>query len=112
MILYAIKYKPGDKVRVRFFEDLQTKYSSDPRTSCLLIPAETDRNSIQFLGSMTLLCGKIVTISNVIPQDSHKKKYDRYYVVEDDNDSYWSDAMFISPEEEATLQIKQEIGLV
>ena len=73
-----MKYKVGDKVRVRSWEDMKKEYGIAKTGS---IPVRRD---VSFVPEMKRLCGKELVISRVF-QDSYKVK---------DSDWYWTDEMF------------------
>lgn len=73
-----MKYKVGDKVRIRSWEDMKREYGVDRHGN---IPVRKDAN---FVTSMKHLCGKELVISRVL-KDCYKVK---------DLDWYWTDEMF------------------
>ena len=76
-----MKYKVGDKVRVRQWDDMAKEFgffgcNIDILGRCL------------FTNSMKKFCGSVVTISNIASDNS------RYLIKEDDQNWYWTDDMF------------------
>lgn len=72
------KYKVGDKVRVREWEDMANEFGID---ACGDIDCE-----ISFVTSMAMFCGRVVTIKDV---------NGNFYEIEEDNGEWeWRDYMF------------------
>ena len=74
-----MKYKVGDKVRVRQWDDMVKEFGVWARA--------IDTTECSFDEGMRLYCGTIVTIKEV-------KNNDSYYIEEDNEDWYWTDEMF------------------
>lgn len=96
------RYKVGDKVRIKQFEDLEGTISGSRAGEKRL------SDGLWFLPSMAAMCGKIVTITN-FPNPS--LPYSRYSIL--GSDFSWSDECFVwQPRLEDILSdIKKEIGL-
>lgn len=78
-----MKYKVGDKVRVRQWDDMVKEYGFiDSVERDIYIPDCT------FVNSMKKFCGSVVTISNIVSNNN------RYLIKEDDHLWYWIDEMF------------------
>ena len=78
-----MKYKVGDKVRVRQWDDMVKEFGfSDNTGRDIGIPG------CIFVNNMKKFCNSVVTISNIECGNS------RYLVEEDDEDWYWIDEMF------------------
>lgn len=78
-----MKYKVGDKVRVRQWDDMVKEYGFiDSVERDIYIPDCT------FVNSMKKFCGSVVTISNIVSNNN------RYLIKEDDHLWYWTDDMF------------------
>lgn len=74
-----MKYKVGDKVRVRDWDDMKKEFDMDGKD--IMTPR------CYFVDSMKKYCNSIVTIDVV-------KDNGKYCVVEDSNSWYWCDEMF------------------
>ena len=74
-----MKYKVGDKVRVRQWDDMVKEFGE--------WAGAIDTPECSFEEEMRLYCGTIVTIKEV-------KNNDSYYIEEDDKDWFWTDEMF------------------
>ena len=90
-----MKFKVGDKVRVRKREDLVKKY---PRTMFGLrigeVNSDGDVTGMQMTHDMLEFCGKVVTIADTS---------DHYYKIEEDNGVWgWIDEMFEDENEPVT----------
>lgn len=69
-----MKYKVGDKVRVRQWDDMVKEYGFiDSVERDIYIPDCT------FVNSMKKFCGSVVTISNIVSNNN------RYLIKEDDH---------------------------
>lgn len=77
-----LRYKIGDRVRVKTWERLVEEYGLRENKSGKYIPME----NIDFIEDMKEFCGKIVTIDNIIK--------DTYVIAEDDWCWEWTDEMF------------------
>lgn len=78
-----MKYKVGDKVRVRQWDDMVEEFGFFDNTGRDIgIPGCT------FVNNMKKFCNSVVTISDIVRGNS------RYLVEEDDIDYYWIDEMF------------------
>lgn len=75
-----MKYNVGDKVRVRQWDDMVKEYG-------LLGDAKSDICIPGFTNGMKKFCGSVVTISNIIFNDSG------YLIKEDNQNWYWIDKM-------------------
>lgn len=74
-----MKYKKGDKVRVRHLLAMEREFGVNS-CKCINIP-----NAV-FTPSMKQFCRQVVTI---------KKVYDKFYTIEEDNERFsWVDEMF------------------
>jgi hypothetical protein len=73
-----MKYKIGDKVRVRSWKDMEKEFGIDEFTGSILVPHS-------FTHTMKKYCGKIMTIKNVF--------YDFYLLKESDEPWCFSEAM-------------------
>lgn len=75
-----MKYKVGDKVRVRQWDDMVEEFGESA--------GSIDTPACSFEEDMRLYCGTIVTIKEVKDDES-------YYIIEEDNeDWFWTDEMF------------------
>ena len=74
-----MKYKVGDKVRVRQWDDMAKEFGESA--------GSIDTPACSFEENMRLYCGTIVTIKEV-------KNDELYYIEEDNEDWYWTDEMF------------------
>ena len=72
------KFKVGDKVRVRQWNDMEKEFGTFPSGSI--------KTTYAFVDDMKKYCDKVVTIASVIS--------DRYYIKEDCGTWNWSDDMF------------------
>lgn len=78
-----MRYKVGDKVRVRQWDDMVEEFGfSDKTETGIGIPG------CIFVNNMKKFCNSVVTISKIECGNS------RYLVEEDDEDWYWIDEMF------------------
>ena len=78
-----MKYKVGDKVRVRQWDDMVKEYGLfDGLEKVICTPGYF------FTNDMKKFCGSVVTISNIISDDS------RYLIKENDQNWFWTDEMF------------------
>lgn len=75
-----MRYKKGDRVRVKSLEWYNANKNSDD--------AVIFSDWRIFDKSMSEFCGKIVTIDAYVPRGSY------YEIKEDENENFWSDAMF------------------
>lgn len=73
-----MKYKVGDKVRVRSWEDMKKEYGVDRHGNISV------RKDVSFVTSMKSLCGKELVIRSVL-EDSYMVKGENWY---------WVDEMF------------------
>ena len=80
-----MRYKVGDKVRVRQWDDMAKEFGFTNSNEYYI-----DIPDCTFLDRMKKFCGSVVTISNIVCGDS------RYLIEEDDEDWYWVDEMFES----------------
>ena len=78
-----MKYKVGDKVRVRQWDDMAKEYDLIGR-----VERDIDIPGCTFVNSMKKFCGSVVTISNIVSDNS------RYLIKEDNQEWYWTDDMF------------------
>ncbi len=74
-----MKYKVGDKVRVRQWDDMVEEFGESA--------GSIDTPACSFEEDMRLYCGTIVTIKEVKDDES-------YYIEEDNEDWFWTDDMF------------------
>lgn len=65
-----MKYKVGDRVRIRKWNDMLNEFG-------LTTEDEIDCNGVYFVGEMREYCGKVVTISK-----THCGYHDGYYIRE------------------------------
>lgn len=79
-----MKYKVGDKVRVRQWDDMAKEFGELSRDISIV---KVDDNCL-FKNEMKKYCGTVVTIEKVF------NEYKRYFVAEDCNNWYWTDEMF------------------
>lgn len=79
-----MKYKVGDKVRVRQWDDMAKEFRELSRDINIV---KADDNCL-FKNEMKKYCGTVVTIEKVI------NEYKRYLIAEDDQSWYWTDDMF------------------
>ena len=78
-----MKYKVGDKVRVRQWDDMVKEYGLlGDLEKVICTPG------CSFTNGMKKFCGRVVTISDVISSNS------RYLIKESDRTWYWTDEMF------------------
>ena len=74
-----MKFKKGDKVRVRQWKAMEREYG-------LNIYGCIKTEGVRFARDMRVYCGKVVTVSEV---------WDDYYKIEEDNGAFkWTDDMF------------------
>ena len=78
-----MKYKIGDKVRVRQWDDMAKEYGFINS-----VKRDIDIPGCTFVNSMKKFCGSVVTISNIVSDNS------RYLIKEDNQEWYWTDNMF------------------
>lgn len=78
-----MKYKVGDKVRVRQWDDMAKEFGFSGCTK-----SNIDILGCLFTNNMKKFCGSVVTISNIASDNS------RYLIKEDDQNWYWTDDMF------------------
>lgn len=78
-----MKYKVGDKVRVRQWDDMAKEFGFYGCTK-----SNIDILGCLFTNNMKKFCGSVVTISNIASDNS------RYLIKEDDQNWYWTDEMF------------------
>lgn len=78
-----MKYKVGDKVRVRQWDDMAKEFGFSGCTK-----SNIDILGCLFTNNMKKFCGSVVTISNIARDNS------RYLIKEDDQNWYWTDDMF------------------
>lgn len=78
-----MKYKIGDKVRVRQWDDMVKEFGFSGCTK-----SNIDILGCLFTNIMKKFCGSVVTISNIAGDNS------RYLIKEDDQNWYWTDEMF------------------
>lgn len=78
-----MKYKVGDKVRVRQWDDMAKEFGFSGCTK-----SNIDILGCLFTNSMKKFCGSVVTISNIASDNS------RYLIKEDCQSWYWTDDMF------------------
>lgn len=78
-----MKYKVGDKVRVRQWDDMAKEFGFSGCTK-----SNIDILGCLFTNSMKKFCGSVVTISNIVSDNS------RYLIKEDNQNWYWTDDMF------------------
>lgn len=78
-----MKYKVGDKVRVRQWDDMAKEYGFINS-----VKRDIDIPGCTFVNSMKKFCGSVVTISNIVSDNSI------YLIKEDDQNWYWTDDMF------------------
>lgn len=78
-----MKYKVGDKVRVRQWDDMAKEFGFYGCTK-----SNIDILGCLFTNSMKKFCGSVVTISNIASDNS------RYLIKEDYQNWYWTDDMF------------------
>lgn len=78
-----MKYKVGDKVRVRQWDDMAKEFGFSGCTK-----SNIDILGCLFTNSMKKFCGSVVTISNIASDNS------RYLIKEDNQNWYWTDDMF------------------
>lgn len=76
-----MKYKVGDKVRVKQWDDMVEEYGSY-NSKDINIPSCT------FVKAMREYCGSVVTIHKLTCRDT------RYFIEEDDCGFFWTDDMF------------------
>lgn len=76
-----MKYKVGDKVRVRQWDDMVEEFG-------LVFENNIDIPNCTFVNIMKKHCGSVVTISNIVCNNS------RYFVEEDNFNLFWTDEMF------------------
>lgn len=79
-----MKYKVGDKVRVRSYDDLLKNFTYDKSEEAINV------NGTYFIDEMKIFCGKIVTISDV-------SEYG-YWIKGDAWGFTWTDEMFKEPD--------------
>lgn len=79
-----MKYKVGDKVRVRQWDDMVKEFGE--LFSDISIVKADDR--CLFKNEMKKYCGTVVTIEKVV------NEYERYLIEEDYKNWYWTDEMF------------------
>lgn len=77
-----MKYKVGDKVRVRQWDDMAKEFGFSGCTK-----SNIDILGCLFTNNMKKFCGSVVTISNITSDNS------RYLIKEDDQNWYWTDEM-------------------
>lgn len=85
-----MKYKVGDKVRIK---SLDWYYENRDKID------QIDCGNVCFVRNMATLCGKIVTISSILPT------LEAYRIEEDDGEFNWTDEMI-------ERLVEEEIGLV
>lgn len=85
-----MKYKVGDKVRVRQWDDMVEEFG--------VWAGAINTPESSFDEGMRLYCGTIVTIKEV-------KNNNSYYIEEDDEDWFWTDEMFEPYEDKKTRPI-------
>lgn len=79
-----MKYKNGDKVRVKSIEWYDKNKEADGSVNLV----DTNDGDYNFVEPMSRYCGRIVTICGV-------DYVDRFYdIVEDEGEYYWTDEMF------------------
>lgn len=78
-----MKYKVGNKVRVRQWDDMAKEFGFYGCTK-----SNIDILGCLFTNSMKKFCGSVVTISNIASDNS------RYLIKEDYQSRYWTDDMF------------------
>ena len=78
-----MKYKVGDKVRVRQWDDMVKEFGFFDD-----LKKDIDILGCLFTNNMKKFCGSVVTISNIASDNS------RYLIKEDDQNWYWTDDMF------------------
>ena len=76
-----MKYKVGDKVRVRQWDDMAKEFG-------LIFGDDIDIPNCTFVNKMKRYCGSVVTIHDIVCNNS------RYLVKEDDWNFFWIDDMF------------------
>ena len=81
-----MKYKVGDKVRVRQWDDMAKEFGFSGCSGCT--KSNIDILGCLFTNNMKKFCGSVVTISNIASDNS------RYLIKEDDQNWYWTDDMF------------------
>ena len=79
-----MKYKVGDKVRVRQWDDMAKEFRELSRDISIV---KSDDNCL-FKNEMKKYCGTVVTIEKVF------NEYKRYFIAEDHDNWYWTDEMF------------------
>lgn len=90
-----MKYKVGDKVRVKSWEEMEKEYG--------LYKNGDIKTKANFAKSMKFLCNKIVTIKKVIPE---------YYSIKEDTERFaWSDDMF-EPLEKRFIKDELKTGML
>lgn len=89
-----MRYKKGDKVRVRSLEWHNANKDEDGDVPL----RHTCGSKYNFVADMSCFCGKIVTINNV--------GHGRYDIKEDDCCFYWTDEMFDGLADETESQEK------
>lgn len=82
-----MRYKVGDKVRIK---NLDWYYENRDKID------QIDCGNVCFVRNMATLCGKIVTISSILPM------LEVYRIKEDDGEFNWTDEMFEGLVEEET----------
>jgi hypothetical protein len=102
--IVKMKYKVGDKVKVRSWEDMEKEYGVDSGGFILA-------GTVYFSSDMRKFCGKRVTIRIVIPEESA-------YFVKGDMEDYWfTDAMLEGNsantlfDKELNYSVRPELGL-